>query len=46
VFERLTTIPSVVITGHQPFLTRDALAKITEITLSNVRDFAAGKPTD
>jgi len=43
VFERLTTLPNVVITGHQAFLTRDALAKIAEITLGNVRDFAAGK---
>jgi D-lactate dehydrogenase len=44
VFERLTTFPNVVITGHQAFFTREALTQIAEITLGNVRDFEAGKP--
>jgi len=43
VFERLTTFPNVVITGHQGFLTREALTQIAEITLSNVSDFELGK---
>lgn len=44
VFARLTTFPNVVITGHQGFLTREALTNIAEITLTNVSDFEAGKP--
>jgi D-lactate dehydrogenase len=42
VFERLTTFPNVVITGHQGFLTREALIQIAEITLDNVSDFEIG----
>ena len=44
VFERLTTFPNVVITGHQGFLTREALGEIAKVTLGNVGDFEAGKP--
>jgi D-lactate dehydrogenase len=44
VFARLTTFPNVVITGHQGFLTREALRKIAETTLTNVSDFEAGRP--
>jgi D-lactate dehydrogenase len=44
VFERLTTFPNVVITGHQAFLTREALTQIADITLGNVSDFEAGTP--
>ena len=44
IFARLTTLPNVVITGHQAFLTRDALTKIAEITLGNVKDYEDGKP--
>jgi D-lactate dehydrogenase len=44
VLERPTTFPNVVITGHQGFLTREALKNIAEITLANVSDFEAGKP--
>ena len=43
VFERLTTLPNVVVTGHQGFLTREALAQIAEITLSNITDFQSGR---
>jgi D-lactate dehydrogenase len=43
-FERLTTLPNVVITGHQGFLTREALTEIAEVTLSNISGFQAGKP--
>jgi D-lactate dehydrogenase len=44
VFERLTTFPNVVITGHQAFLTREALTEIAEITLGNISDFEARNP--
>ena len=43
-FERLTTMPNVVITGHQAFLTREALSDIAEITLGNISSFEAGHP--
>ena len=42
VFERLTTLPNVVVTGHQAFLTREALTQIADITLGNISDFEAG----
>ena len=35
VFERLLTFPNVIITGHQAFLTQEALQHIAETTLSN-----------
>ena len=44
VFARLTTFPNVVITGHQGFLTREALKNIAETTLTNISDFEAGTP--
>jgi len=44
IFARLITFPNVVITGHQGFLTREALTNIAEITLGNATDFEAGKP--
>lgn len=44
VFQRLLTFPNVLVTGHQAFLTEDALAAIAEITLQNVADAEAGRP--
>jgi len=44
VFARLLTFPNVLITAHQAFLTREALAAIAETTLSNLDDFAVGRP--
>jgi D-lactate dehydrogenase len=41
-FERLTTLPNVVITGHQGFLTHEALTEIAEITMTNISDFQSG----
>lgn len=38
VFTRLLTFPNVLITGHQAFFTREALANIAETTLRNVAD--------
>jgi D-lactate dehydrogenase len=43
VFERLTTLPNVLITGHQGFLTREALTHIAETTLGNISDFQSGQ---
>ncbi|MGE0879293.1 MAG: 2-hydroxyacid dehydrogenase [Acidimicrobiia bacterium] len=43
VFARLLTFPNVLITAHQAFLTRDALAAIAETTLTNLDDLAAGR---
>ena len=34
-FERLLTFPNVLVTGHQAFLSRDALATIAETSLDN-----------
>ncbi len=42
VFERLLTFPNVIITGHQAFLTQEALQHIAETTLSNITDFEQG----
>ncbi len=44
VFARLLTFPNVLITAHQGFLTREALAAIAETTLSNVTDVQDGRP--
>ncbi len=43
VFARLLTFPNVIITGHQAFLTRQAIDAIVNITLQNVSDFEAGR---
>jgi len=42
VFERLITFPNVIVTGHQGFLTREALTEIAQMTLGNI-DFEAGR---
>ncbi|GJM23970.1 MAG: 2-hydroxyacid dehydrogenase [Phycisphaerae bacterium] len=42
VFARLLTFPNVVITGHQAFLTEEALTTIAETTLSNVANIERG----
>lgn len=44
VLARLLTFPNVLITAHQGFLTREALASIAETTLDNVRSFERGGP--
>lgn len=43
VFARLLTFPNVLITGHQGFFTREAMASIAETTLANATAFATGK---
>jgi D-lactate dehydrogenase len=40
---RLMTFPNVLITGHQAFLTEEALAQISKITLDNITAFAKGE---
>ncbi len=42
IFARLQTFPNVLITGHQGFFTKEALGAIAEITVTNLREFAAG----
>lgn len=44
VFQRLLTFPNVLITGHQAFFTRQALANIADTTLGNITDFEQGRP--
>ncbi|MBW8782631.1 MAG: 2-hydroxyacid dehydrogenase [Verrucomicrobia bacterium] len=41
---RLIALPNVLVTGHQGFLTHEALGNIAETTLKSVDDFAAGRP--
>jgi D-lactate dehydrogenase len=43
VFARLLTFPNVLVTGHQAFLTREALQGIAATTLANVDAFEAGR---
>ena len=42
VLQRLLTFPNVLLTGHQAFLTEEALAAIAETTLANLDEAAAG----
>jgi D-lactate dehydrogenase len=44
VFQRLLTFPNVLVTGHQAFLTREALTAIAETTLTSIADAEAGRP--
>lgn len=41
---RLLTFPNVLITAHQAFLTREALADIARTTVANLTALAAGRP--
>lgn len=41
VFQRLMTFPNVLVTGHQGFFTAEALQEIAQVTLQNLRHFAA-----
>jgi len=45
VFMRLLSFPNVVVTAHQGFFTREALANIAETTLGNISAFASGTGT-
>jgi D-lactate dehydrogenase len=43
-FTRLVTFPNVLVTGHQAFFTRNALEKISAVTLDNITAFERGQP--
>ena len=44
VLARLLTFPNVLVTAHQAFLTREALANIASTTLANITAFERGEP--
>lgn len=44
VFKRLLTFPNVLVTGHQAFLTEEALDAIAEATLANITAAEEGRP--
>jgi D-lactate dehydrogenase len=44
VLQRLVTFPNVIVTGHQAFLTCEAVTTICETTLRSVTEFESGKP--
>lgn len=46
VLARLLTFPNVIITAHQAFLTREALAGIAQTTLANIAAWRAGTPVN
>ena len=43
---RLLAFPNVVITGHQAFLTDEALTEIAKTTLQNLTDYEAGRDVE
>lgn len=46
VLARLLTFPNVIVTAHQAFLTREALAAIAATTLDNIAAWLAGEPSN
>ncbi|MFP2770204.1 hypothetical protein [Oceanisphaera sp. KMM 10153] len=45
-FHLRSTYPNVILTDHQAFLTREALAAIAHITLDNLQRLSCNKPCD
>ena len=43
VLAMLISMPNVIVTSHQAFLTREALYNIAETTIKNINDFFAGR---
>jgi D-lactate dehydrogenase len=43
VLSQLISSPNVLVTGHQAFLTQEALSNIAESTLQSIKDFVGGK---
>lgn len=43
ILARLVSLPNVILTSHQAFLTEEALKNIAEITIANLDDFFAGR---
>jgi len=46
ILARLISMPNVLITSHQAFLTQEALDSIAKVTVDNIHDFFSGKMTD
>ena len=46
VLARLLTFPNVIVTAHQAFLTREALAAIAQTSMDNIAAWAAGAPVN
>lgn len=44
ILARLVSLPNVILTSHQAFLTEEALKNIAEITIANLEDYFAGRP--
>lgn len=43
VLSRLMTFPNVIVTGHQAFLTEEALVAISQTTMTNIGEYLDGK---
>lgn len=46
VFQRLVSFPNVIVTGHQAYLTREALTTICETTLQSITAFENNQPLE
>ena len=46
ILARLLSMPNVIVTSHQAFLTREALSNIADTTLFNIRSFFDGMPLE
>lgn len=46
VLARLLSMPNVIITSHQAFLTDEALENIARVTLKNIKSFVEGTPPE
>ena len=44
VFRRLSSCHNVLLTGHQAFLTEEALTSISDVTLSNIHALVTNQP--
>ncbi len=44
ILARLISLPNVILTSHQAFLTEEVLKNIAEITIANLEDYFAGRP--
>jgi len=42
IFQRLLTLPNVLITGHQAYFTKEAIKHISETTVANITNFING----
>ena len=46
IFQRLVSFPNVIVTGHQAYLTREALTTICETTLQSITAFEKNQPLE